>query len=120
MIGFPAPPEIKSLHCGTSGLVLAGIATLLLTESSKRLATEKGIEYVAGDDVVAHLLASGGFDPQLGARPMRQTVQRLVEGPLAERILQGEFGQGDRVHVALAAGELAFSRLASAGLKRSA
>jgi ATP-dependent Clp protease ATP-binding subunit ClpC len=99
---------------------VARIATLLLCESSKRLATEKGIEYVAGDDVVAHLLRSGGFDPQLGARPMRQTVQRLVEGPLAERILQGEFGQGDRVHVSLTAGELEFHRLAAAELKRSA
>ncbi|MHB8874636.1 MAG: AAA family ATPase, partial [Myxococcaceae bacterium] len=96
---------------------VARIATLILNESSKRLATEKGIEYVAGEDVVAHLLRSGGLDPQLGARPMRQTVQRLVEGPLAERILSGEFGQGDRVHVALGATELEFHRVA---LQRSA
>ncbi|WP_426731509.1 AAA family ATPase [Myxococcus faecalis] len=89
---------------------VARIATLLLEESSKRLSTERGIEYVAGDDVVGHLLKSGGFDPQLGARPMRQMVQRLVEGPLAERILSGEFGAGDRVRVALHAGQLAFQR----------
>jgi ATP-dependent Clp protease ATP-binding subunit ClpC len=95
-------------------LEVARIATLLLTESSKRLCTEKGIEYVAGEDVVGHLLRSGGFDPQLGARPMRQTVQRLVEGPLAERILLGEFGQGDRVHIAVSAGQLEFRRLATA------
>jgi ATP-dependent Clp protease ATP-binding subunit ClpC len=89
---------------------VARIATLLLTESSKRLATEKGIEYVADESVVGHLLRSGGFDPQLGARPMRQTVQRLVEGPLAERILAGEFCEGDRVRVELLADALAFSR----------
>ncbi|WP_342381669.1 ATP-dependent Clp protease ATP-binding subunit [Myxococcus stipitatus] len=89
---------------------VARIATLLLEESSKRLSTERGIEYVAGEDVVGHLLKSGGFDPQLGARPMRQMVQRLVEGPLAERILSGEFGAGDRVRVALKAGQLAFQR----------
>ncbi len=80
---------------------VARIATLLLAESSKRLATERGIEYVAGEDVVGHLLKSGGFDPQLGARPMRQVVQRLVEAPLAERILAGEFVAGDRVRVAV-------------------
>ena len=68
---------------------------------------------MAGDDVVGLLLEKGGFDPSLGARPMRQTVQRLVEGPLAERILSGEFAQGDRVRVAVAAGQLAFMREAS-------
>ncbi len=89
---------------------VARIATLLLTESSKRLRTEKGIEYVTSDAVVTHLLQSGGFDPSLGARPMRQTVQRMVEGPLAERILAGEFEEGDRVRVEVAAGQLQFVR----------
>ena len=89
---------------------VARIATLLLEESSKRLASERGIQYVAGDDVVGHLLKSGGFDPQLGARPMRQMVQRLVEAPLAERILAGEFGSGDRVRVAVRSGQLQFQR----------
>ncbi len=92
---------------------VARIAHLLLSESSKRLHSEKGIEYVAGDDVVGHLLSRGGFDPALGARPMRQTVQRLVEGPLAERILLGEFAQGDKVRIAVDSGALRFSREAS-------
>jgi ATP-dependent Clp protease ATP-binding subunit ClpC len=87
---------------------VARIATLLLAESSQRLANERGIEYVAGEDVVGHLLKSGGFDPQLGARPMRQVVQRLVEAPLAERILSGEFVAGDRVRVAVEESQLAF------------
>ena len=52
---------------------VARIAELLLRESSQRLNTERGIEYVAGEDVVGHLLRSGGYDPQLGARPMRQS-----------------------------------------------
>jgi ATP-dependent Clp protease ATP-binding subunit ClpC len=86
------------------------IATLLLAESSKRLANEKGIEYAADSEVIRHLMKSGGFDPQLGARPMRQTVQRLVEGPLAERILAGDFTSGDRVKVAVRSGTLSFLR----------
>ena len=45
-----------------------------------------------------------------GARPMRQTVQRLVEGPLAERILAGDFAQGDLVRIELAGGQLHFVR----------
>ncbi|MFO0599040.1 MAG: ATP-dependent Clp protease ATP-binding subunit [Myxococcaceae bacterium] len=92
---------------------VAKIATLLLAESSKRLKTEKGIAYEATDEVVGHLLKSGGFDPSLGARPMRQTVQRLVEGPLAEKILAGDFAEGDSVRVELAAGQLQFSSVRS-------
>ncbi|WNG48017.1 ATP-dependent Clp protease ATP-binding subunit [Archangium minus] len=89
---------------------VARIATLLLEASSRRLATEKGIEYVADADVVALLMKSGGFDPKLGARPMRQVVQRLVEAPLAERILAGEFMAGDRVRVTVQGEELQFLR----------
>ncbi|HEX9399650.1 MAG TPA: hypothetical protein VF912_06030, partial [Anaeromyxobacter sp.] len=37
--------------------------------------------------------------PALGARPMRSAVQRLVEAPIAERILAGEFGPGDEIAV---------------------
>ncbi len=93
---------------------VAKIASLLLAESSKRLHSEKGIAYEATDEVVGHLLKSGGFDPALGARPMRQTVQRLVEGPLAERILAGDFAEGDRVRVELLAGQLQFLSIVSA------
>jgi ATP-dependent Clp protease ATP-binding subunit ClpC len=89
-------------------LEVAKIASLLLAESSKRLETEKGIRYVASDEVIELLLKSGGFDPALGARPMRQTVQRLVEGPLAERILAGDFAEGDQILVQVAAGQLQF------------
>ncbi|MER2563194.1 MAG: ATP-dependent Clp protease ATP-binding subunit [Myxococcaceae bacterium] len=89
---------------------VAKIAHLLLAESSKRLSTEKGITYQASDDVISHLLKSGGFDPSLGARPMRQTVQRLVEGPLAERILAGDFAEGDLVKIELAGDQLHFIR----------
>jgi ATP-dependent Clp protease ATP-binding subunit ClpC len=87
---------------------VAKIASLLLEESSKRLETEKGIRYQASERVIEHLLRSGGFDPALGARPMRQTVQRLVEGPLAERILAGDFAEGDQVLIEVSAGQLQF------------
>jgi ATP-dependent Clp protease ATP-binding subunit ClpC len=89
---------------------VARIATLLLEESSRRLATEKGIAYMTDSEVVGLLMKSGGFDPKLGARPMRQVMQRLVEAPLAERILAGEFMSGDRVRVAVRSGELQFLR----------
>jgi ATP-dependent Clp protease ATP-binding subunit ClpC len=73
---------------------VARVARLLLEESSRRLAAERAISFTASDAAVQHLLANGGWDPALGARPMRGAVQRLVEAPLAERILAGEYGPG--------------------------
>jgi ATP-dependent Clp protease ATP-binding subunit ClpC len=88
---------------------LGRIAQLLLDESSRRLAAERGIAFAVDDKAVEVLLASG-LDPTLGARPVRQAVERLVEGPLAEAILHGDFGQGDRVRVSARAGSLTFRR----------
>jgi ATP-dependent Clp protease ATP-binding subunit ClpC len=50
-----------------------------------------------------------GFDPTLGARPLRRAVQHEVEDRLSERILQGELGSGDHVHVDFLAGEFVFT-----------
>jgi ATP-dependent Clp protease ATP-binding subunit ClpC len=90
---------------------VARVASLLLRQSSDRLAAERRIRYFAGEDVVEHLLANGGFDPALGARPVRGAVQRLVEGPIAERILAGELVDGDELEVAAESGALAFRRI---------
>jgi ATP-dependent Clp protease ATP-binding subunit ClpC len=94
---------------------VARVAHLLLAESSRRLAAERRISFTATDGAVAHLLANGGWDAALGARPMRGAVQRLVEAPLAERILGGELGPGDEVRVDLdaGAGALTFERVAA-------
>ena len=89
---------------------VARIAALLLRQSSDRLAAERHIRFRAGEGVVDHLLGQGGYDPSLGARPVRGAVQRLVEGPLAERILSGEFGAGDEVEVALEGERLRFRK----------
>jgi ATP-dependent Clp protease ATP-binding subunit ClpC len=89
---------------------VARIAGKLLTQSSERLAAERRIRFEAAPGVVELLIDSGGWDPSLGARPMRGAIQRLVEGPLAERILAGEFGPGDCVGVAALDGELRFER----------
>jgi ATP-dependent Clp protease ATP-binding subunit ClpC len=86
------------------------IAEMLLHESAARLESEKGIRYEAGAEVIEHLLAKGGFDASLGARPMRQAVQRLVEAPLADAILLGKFSPGDKVRVGLSEGRISFER----------
>ncbi|BDG07225.1 AAA family ATPase [Anaeromyxobacter paludicola] len=110
------PPELwnrldeKLFFPALSREDVARIAALLLAESSSRLEAERRIRFEAGEDVVAHLIERGGFDPTLGARPMRAAVQRLVEAPLAERILRGEFQAGDAVRVAADGAALVFVR----------
>ncbi|MCL2178183.1 MAG: ATP-dependent Clp protease ATP-binding subunit, partial [Cystobacterineae bacterium] len=85
------------------------IARLLLQQSSQRLLKERGIDFEVSGEVVEYLLSNGGFDPSLGARPLRQTIQRLIEGPMAEHILTGQFQSGDHVLLQMSAGQLEFS-----------
>jgi len=47
------------------------------------------------------LLAREGFDPVFGARPLRRAIQRLVEDPLAEEFIRGNFKEGDRIMIDL-------------------
>ena len=57
------------------------------------------------------LLAEKGYDPALGARPLRRTIQRLVEDPLSEKLLWKEFTAGQLVVVDAENGEIAFRSL---------
>jgi len=74
---------------------VAQIAQLLLADSSRRLWEERRIAFRTGPGLVDHLIASGGYQLALGARPMRQTIQRLVESPLADEILAGRVNSGE-------------------------
>jgi ATP-dependent Clp protease ATP-binding subunit ClpB len=77
-----------------------------------RLLEERRIELEFSDDART-LLADRGYDPQYGARPLKRVIQRMVQDPLAMRILEGEFPEGSKVAVeAGASGEaLEFRRL---------
>ncbi|HWV38192.1 MAG TPA: ATP-dependent Clp protease ATP-binding subunit [Vulgatibacter sp.] len=86
------------------------IARLLLADSAKRLAAERRIELRVADDVVSHLVENGGYDVTLGARPMRQLIQRSLETPLADAILRGEVSSGDSVEAVLDDGAIVFTR----------
>ena len=76
---------------------VARIADLLLADSSRRLWEERQIAFRVGPGLVDHLIAQGGWQVSLGARPMRQTIQRLVESPLADEILAGRVRAGERL-----------------------
>jgi ATP-dependent Clp protease ATP-binding subunit ClpC len=59
-------------------------------------------------DAAKSLLAERGYDQALGARPLRRTIQRLVEDPLSEKILHKEFRAGETVFVDAADDEIVF------------
>ena len=48
---------------------------------------------------VKELIAEKGFDPTFGARPLRRTIQNMIENPLSEKLLRGEFREGDTIRL---------------------
>ncbi len=75
------------------------ITRRLLARLGEQLWTERSVELTVDDAALDALLELGGFDMSLGARPMKRTLARLVEAPLAEQLLSGGAQAGDRVHV---------------------
>jgi ATP-dependent Clp protease ATP-binding subunit ClpB len=60
------------------------------------------------------LLADKGYDPVYGARPLKRAIQRLIQDPLAVKILEGKFKEGNRIEVDAHGDEFIFSRGAAA------
>src|SRR5205085_11585289 len=73
---------------------------------AKRLAERKvTLELTANAKA---LIAKEGFDPVYGARPIKRTIQRLILDPLAQKVLTGEFKEGDTVFVDAQDGKIVF------------
>ncbi len=87
---------------------IRAIAAIQTRHLQKRLA-ERQIK-LALDDAALSLLGSAGFDPVYGARPLKRAIQQQLENPLAQKILSGEFGQGDSVQVSAQGGGLVFRK----------
>ncbi|HKY40517.1 MAG TPA: ATP-dependent Clp protease ATP-binding subunit [Polyangiaceae bacterium] len=82
------------------------IARRLLEGVGTALLAQRGVTLEYGSELIEHLMDVGGFEPTLGARPMKRTIARLLEAPLAERILRGELPRGAVLLVGVEAGEL--------------
>ena len=61
-------------------------------------------------DAAIEELAKEGFDPSYGARPLKRTLQRRVQNPLAVKVLEGAFQSGDTVRVDYREGEFVFEK----------
>ena len=88
--------EVIIFHSLTQEHVMA-IVDLQMAEISGRLA-EQGLT-IELTEAARDWLAQEGYDPQFGARPVRRTLERHVENPLAKRLLAGGFNDGDTVIV---------------------
>ncbi|MCU0683315.1 MAG: ATP-dependent Clp protease ATP-binding subunit [Polyangiaceae bacterium] len=75
------------------------VAERLLAGLKASLGRERGVE-LSFDEGVVEVLLGHGYDPELGARPMKRAVALHVEAPLAELILRGEAPAGGHIHVA--------------------
>jgi ATP-dependent Clp protease ATP-binding subunit ClpC len=76
---------------------VAEIARRMVAAVVRQLHERQGVELRVDDSAIDALLALGGYDAELGARPMRRAIGRMIEAPLASAILGGDFDRGDRV-----------------------
>jgi ATP-dependent Clp protease ATP-binding subunit ClpC len=89
---------------------LEQIVELLLADVRKRLA-DRQVDFEVTEAAKRELVREG-FDRQYGARPLRRTIQRRIENPLARQVLSGEFKEGDVARVDHVDGEFRFSKAA--------
>jgi ATP-dependent Clp protease ATP-binding subunit ClpB len=87
---------------------LARIVDIQLGRLEQRLAQQNLTLDV--DAAAKKLLASEGYDPQFGARPLKRAIQEHLLDPLAAKLLAGEFKPNDKIKVSAKDGELLFQR----------
>jgi ATP-dependent Clp protease ATP-binding subunit ClpB len=85
-----------------------GIATIQLELLRKRLA-DLDLQ-MAIDTSVLDKLATLGFDPVYGARPLKRAIQQWLENPLAQEVLKGSYPPGSTIRVRLVGDDIAFSK----------
>jgi len=88
------------------------IVELQLRRVEARLA-ERGVRLEL-TDAAREALAEAGWDPSYGARPLKRAIQRLLENPLALRLLEGDFAEGDTIRADAVDGGLAFEKAQAA------
>ena len=95
---------------------VAEIARRMLRGVGQTLEREHDIAFVVEESAIDALIEAGGYDAELGARPMRRVVGRLVEAALARGVLSGEYrhgeplvvrGEGAQIHFAPACADAA-------------
>jgi ATP-dependent Clp protease ATP-binding subunit ClpC len=93
---------------------VATIAGKLLAALGESLA-DRGVRLQLEDGAIEALLDAGGYDPELGARPMKRAIARLIEAPLAEMILRGELEHGATALIGVERGQILVDAVPASG-----
>jgi ATP-dependent Clp protease ATP-binding subunit ClpB len=88
---------------------IRAIARIQIQYLQKRLA-DRDMTLAVSDAALDHL-GEAGFDPVYGARPLKRAIRAQLENSLAQEILAGKFGPGDRIEVGLRDGSLSFEQV---------
>ncbi len=87
---------------------IQGIARIQLANLQKRL-EDRELKLDISDEAML-MLAEVGFDPVYGARPLKRSIQQLIENPLAQDILSGKFSAGDTIKAEVIENEIGFEK----------
>jgi len=85
------------------------IASLIINNEVKKLLEERKIDLETTEEI-KELLTKEGYDSNFGARPLRRTIERLIENPISEKLLAGEFKEGDCMLIKAKDGKIIFSK----------
>lgn len=99
--------EVVVFH-GLDAQHIQAIAKIQLQRLEQRL-QDRGLDLQVSESALAEI-AKVGFDPVFGARPLKRAIQQSIENPVAKAILQGEFADGDTVHVNFADDAFSFTK----------
>jgi ATP-dependent Clp protease ATP-binding subunit ClpB len=86
---------------------IKGIAALQLDQLRSRL-DDLNLSLNLSDEAI-DLIVERGYDPAFGARPLKRTVQQLIENPLSQKILAGNYSSGAVIEAKVVNNEIAFS-----------
>ena len=84
------------------------ISNIMLAEVGKRIETLGVV--VKFDESITKLVSKEGFDPSFGARPLRRTIQRLIEDSFSTEMLEGKFAAGDIVNIKAKDGTVVYEK----------
>ena len=87
---------------------IAEIVELQLARLRRRLA-ERALDLELSG-AAKEVIVEAGWEPSFGARPLKRAIQRLIENPLAQHLLEGEFSEGDTVLTDAQNGEIVFTK----------
>ncbi|MCX6381650.1 MAG: ATP-dependent Clp protease ATP-binding subunit [Armatimonadetes bacterium] len=99
--------EVVVFHPLTKDEILQ-IVDIMMARVNKQVQTQGYVLETSQE--VREYIAGEGFDPALGARPLRRAVQRLIEDPLAEEVLRGTFRSGDTLRAEMCEGKVVFNK----------